>query len=110
MAERLSNPIPLLVAGVTTAILFGFLQLAGSAVVSDETGGVASAAIVDGHGREQPLRRLWSGHFYAIPDMEGEIEVRCRDGARKQAGYVTPHLHTRIRVVGPTRCAELVDE
>lgn len=109
MADRLVNPIPWLLALIAVAAVSLYVWIAGSAVVSDETGGVDSAVVITGAGAEQPLRRLWSGYFYAIPDLEGSIEVRCRNGVRKQWGYVTPHMHTKIRVAGPTPCAELVD-
>ena len=87
----------------------GFLWLAGSAVVVDETGGVASAVITDSGRREQRLRRLWGGYFYAIPDMEGTIDVRCTNGVRKQQGYVTGHMHTKIRVSGRSPCERVLD-
>jgi hypothetical protein len=87
----------------------GYLSLAGSAVVVDETGGVESAFIITGDGREQPLHRLSSGYFYAIPRLEGSIEVRCRGGLRKDWGYVHGHMDTKIRVVGDTPCARLVE-
>jgi hypothetical protein len=101
----------LLAAFVAIALLgWGYLWLAGSAVVVDETGGVESAYIVAGPGWEQPLHQLWNGYFYAIPRLEGSIEVRCRDGTRKIRGYVTSHAHTKLRVVGETPCARLVEE
>lgn len=84
------------------------LEFAGSAVVVDETDGVVSAVITTG-SEEQPLTRLWSGYFYAIPQMEGTIEVRCRDGSRKRWGYVTGHVHTKIRVIGDSPCARIVE-
>jgi hypothetical protein len=101
----------LLAAGVAIALLgWGYLWLAGSAVVVDETGGVESAYVVAGPGLEQPLHQIWTGYFYAIPRLEGLIEVRCRDGTRKSWGYVTSHVHTKLRVVGETPCARLVEE
>jgi hypothetical protein len=109
MANALSNPIPWLVGGAVLALAGAFLRLAGSAMVIDETGGVASAVITDSGGSEQRLHRLWSGYFYAIPDMEGTIEIRCRNGVRKQWGYVTGHRHTKIRVVGRTPCARVIE-
>ena len=110
MANALSNPIPWLVGGAVLALAGAFLRQAGSAMVIDETGGVASAVITDSGGNEQRLHRVWSGYFYAIPDMEGTIEIRCRNGVRKQWGYVTGHRHTKIRVVGPTPCARVIED
>ena len=107
--HRLSNPIPWLL-GVALLLVGGvFLWLSGSAVVVDDTGGVSSAFVTDGHGRYQRLYRLWKGRFYAIPKLEGTIEVRCENGVRKQWGYVTPNMHTTIRVVGNTPCARVID-
>jgi hypothetical protein len=112
MLNRLSvKGLAILIAAIAI-VLFGsaYLWIAGSAVVVDETGDVESASVVTSDGREQPLRRLWSGYFYTIPEMEGTIQVRCRDGSTKEAGYVTGYFHTKIRVVGDKPCAQLVEE
>ena len=91
-------------------IAWTYLGLVGSAVVVDETGGVLSAAVTDSdRSREQALTRLWHGYFYAIPNMTGLIEIRCRDGSRQRWGYVTPNLHTKIRVVGNRPCERIVE-
>jgi hypothetical protein len=101
---------PLLLIGTPALALvaYVYLHFAGSAVVADETGGVMSAAITSASG-EQPLVRLWSGYFYAIPNQEGLIEIRCIDGSRKRWGYVTRYLSTKIRVVGDRPCARIVE-
>ena len=93
----------------TASLLSGgiYLWVAGSAVVVDDTGHVESAVVTNGRS-EQPLRRLWSGYFIAIPDIEGTIEVRCHNGARKQMGYVTRHMDTKIRVSGTKPCFDVV--
>lgn len=112
MLERLSARGLAFLMGASVLALAAFVYvwwLAGSAVVVDETDGVESAFITTSNGREQPLHQLWSGYFYAIPRLEGTIEVRCRDGTRKSWGYVTGHMNTKIRVVGATPCARLVD-
>jgi hypothetical protein len=98
---------------LTTAILLlsvaAFFWLSGSVVVIDETRGVQTAVITNSGGSEQELHRLWSGFFYAIPRMEGTIEVRCIDGTRKQWGYVTGHIHVKLRIVGKTPCEKLLN-
>ena len=111
MRERLSvRAQAFLIAGIAALLLaFTYIWIAGSAVVVDETGGVESAVIITGGPGEQRLRQLWPGYFYAIPEVEGSIEVRCRDGQRKNLGYVTRHMHTKIRVVGDTPCARVVE-
>lgn len=98
-----------MIAGAVIVLLgSAYLWFAGSVIVVDETGGVESAFVITGDGREQPLHQLWAGYFYTIPRLEGTIEVRCRDGSRHDQGYVTGHMHSKIRVVGATPCAELV--
>jgi hypothetical protein len=78
-------------------------------VVVDETGGVVSAVATNGVS-EQPLVRLWSGYFYAIPDLEGHFEIRCRDGSRKSWGYVTGHIDTKLRVIGNRPCQRIIED
>jgi hypothetical protein len=104
-----SRPFVWLIGTLSLALLGHlYLTFVGSAVVVDETGGVVSAVITDHDGREQPLSRLWDGYFYAIPDLEGTIEIRCRDGSRKSWGYVTGNMHTKIRVVGNRPCERVI--
>ena len=102
--------LALAAAAMLGILVGGYLWLAGSAVVIDETGGVESTFVTTSDRREQPLYRVWSGVFYTIPRLEGTIEVRCANGSRARSGYVTRHWHTRIRVTGSTPCARLLDE
>ncbi len=81
----------------------------GSAIVHDETGEVVGAVVTNDH-REQALLRLPGRLFFAIPRMEGTIEVRCRNGAKARWGYVTGSVHTSIRVTGPIPCARVVED
>jgi len=94
---------------VIVLLSLAYISFAGSAVVVDETGDVAQAVIITGDGREQPLYELWDGYFYAIPKLEGAIEVRCSNGTRKSWGYVTGYVDTKIKVVGDKPCAEVVE-
>lgn len=100
----------LIAAFVLITAVAAWLWLQGSTVVIDDTGQVVSAVITDGGDPaiEARLYRLWNGHFYGIPGFEGVIELRCRNGARRQWGYVTPHMHTIVRVVGQTPCQQVV--
>lgn len=109
MLERRSARGPAILIGAVIIVLVGaaYLWMAGSAVVLDETGAVESAYVVTRDGREQRLGRMWSGHFDAIPRLEGFIRVRCRDGSTKDTGYAAPHMHSRIRIAGETPCARL---
>jgi hypothetical protein len=106
--HRLSIPIPWLLGAALLLVGVGFLWLSGSAVVVDDTGGVRTAFVTDGHGAYQQLHKIWKGRFYSVPRLEGTIEVRCENGVRKQSGYVTPHMHTKIRVVGNSPCARVI--
>jgi hypothetical protein len=90
-------------------VAYAYIQTAGSAVVVDETDGVVSAVVTNGR-LEQPLVRLWSGYFYAIPDLEGHIEVRCRDGSRMSWGYVTGNIDTKLRIVGDRPCQRIIED
>ena len=109
MSERLSvRGLAILIGAIAVVLAaIAYFWIAGSAVVVDETGGVESAYVVTGGGREQRLTRMWGGYFYAIPRLEGTIQVRCHDGSTKEAGYVTGHIHTKIRIVGDTPCARV---
>lgn len=109
MRTLLSGPFPWLIGGSALFLALMYLWIAGSAVVVDETGGVESAVVTNGGGRYQPLYELWSGYFYTIPAMEGVIEVRCKGGVRKQFGYVTGSIHTKIRVTGGKPCEKVAD-
>lgn len=114
MFDRMSSRrCGLLVAAfILIPAMVAWLWLQGSVVVIDDTGQVASAVVTDGGDPATELRlyRLWNGHFYGIPGFEGVIEVRCRNGARKQWGYVNRHMHTRVRVVGQAPCQQVVVE
>lgn len=109
MRTLLSGPFPWLIGAVTLAVTAAFFWISGAAIVIDETGGVETAFVTNSGGAEQRLRRIWNGYFFAIPRVEGTIEVRCTNGVRKQWGYVTGGLHTAVRIVGKRPCALLVE-
>ncbi len=109
MRNLLSGPFPWLISAATLAVTLAFFWIAGSAVVIDQTGGVDTAVITNGTGPEQRLHEVWNGYFYGVPQVEGTIQVRCNNGARKQWGYVTGGVHTTVRVVGKTPCERLAD-
>jgi hypothetical protein len=85
------------ILGLVVIALIIYLWMAGSAVVIDETGDVVSVVITNDRD-QQPLLRIGKGRFYAIPHLEGTIEVHCRSGSRTRWGYVTGNMHTKIRV------------
>jgi hypothetical protein len=94
------------VAGLGLAGIF-YVDLFGSVIVHDETGEVASAVVTNDR-EEQALWRL-PGGLFAVPGMEGTVEVRCRNGARARWGYVTGYMHTSVRVTGTVPCGRMVD-
>ena len=101
MKRRIAALIGLILVG-----LLIYLAIAGSAVVVDETGDVLSAVVTNDR-QQQRLTHIWGGYFYAIPRLEGTIEVRCRSGSRNRWGYVTGNMHTKIRVVGRD-CSKII--
>lgn len=90
------------------ATLLAGAWLQGSVVVLDETAGVDQAWLTNGSGAEQRLSGPWGGRFFGIPSVEGTIELRCRDSTVRPDVYVGPHLHTWIKVVGPSPCQDVV--
>ncbi|HEX7752198.1 MAG TPA: hypothetical protein VF440_07315 [Novosphingobium sp.] len=100
-----------IIYGVFAAILIALiiyvtLWIMGSAVVFDRSRNAVSAVIVGGDGATQPLAQLPGHIFYAVPQIEGSIEVRCRDGSRKRSGYVTGHMHTWLHIEPGAGCDE----
>ena len=93
---------PLLLALVAGA------WMSGSVLVLDETAGVDQAWLTNGTGAKQRLNGPWAGRFFGIPSVEGTIELRCRDSMVRPDVYVGPHLHTWIKVVGPSPCQDVV--
>lgn len=92
-------------AGAVAAAFAGalYLQVAGSAIVHDDENAVV-AAVVTNDIVQRRLVRLPGGLFYVIPGFDGIIEVRCRDGSRARAGYVTGGLHTSVTLVSASPC------
>ncbi len=93
--------------GITVIVAVGGIaafKLAGSVVVLDSERQVASARVVTGDGRAQSLHRLPGNPFYAVPKLEGVVEVRCRNGATARGGYVTPHMTTSLTVEPGSEC------
>ena len=80
-----------------------YVGVSGSVIVHDRTGDVTSAVLTNDDS-ERSLRRLPGGTFFGIPDFDGGVEVRCRNGSKAQGGYVTSGLHTSVTVVGSKPC------
>lgn len=87
-------------AGLLAAYLISLML--GTVVVYDPGGQVVSAVLF-GNGKTQPMHRAPGGFFVAIPHIEGEIAIRCRDGSSGHGGYVTPHIDERFTVAGACR-------
>jgi len=88
---------------VLGVLSYACLGVSGSVIARDETGEAASAVLTNDR-LERPLLHLSRSTFMGIPSFDGTIEVRCQDGSKAQAGYVTGGLHTRVRVVGSSPC------
>ena len=86
----------MLVAGYAAVLIMGLI------VVHDPDDRIVQARIVASGGASQPLHELPGHLFVAIPRLEGEIAVRCRDGSASRGGYVTPHISEQATVKG--RC------
>lgn len=89
------------IGGLLAAYLI--LLMLGTVIVYDPGNQVVSAAIVGGNGTTQPMHRAPGGFFVAIPRIEGEVGIRCRDGSVDHGGYVTPHMEQRLTVAGACR-------
>ena len=85
--------------GAVVALIWLGLALAGTVAVTDHTGEVEAAFVTDDRD-SQRLIRLPGGLFVDVPQMEGLVEIRCRDGSRHRQGYVTTNWHTRVKVEG----------
>ena len=93
--------------GGTCALLLTYLiiQVLGYVILVDHSGQVVSATIIGSDGAtQQPMYRLPGGRFVAIPSIEGDVEIRCRDGSVGRGGYVTPHMPERLEVRSGKTC------
>lgn len=97
------------VGGAAVLALMAYIafSIAGSVVVFDKSGQVASALVTNNGNLSQRLVRLPGGVFYAIPQVEGAVEIRCQSGERVQWGYVTGHMHTWLRVEPDVGCSKI---
>lgn len=93
-------------AAIIALLAYAAFWVMGSAVVLDRSGQITSAAVTTGDGRTQPLHALPFGIFYTVPQLEGTIEIRCRNGSQAQSGYVTRHIHTWLRLEAGQGCKE----
>jgi hypothetical protein len=75
------------------------LAIAGSVILLDLHGEVASATLVDGWGHRQQLASIGIGHV-GVPKVEGELEITCVNGEVIRSGYVTPGAPMWLRM-GP---------
>lgn len=83
------------------------LTFTGYVIVHDKTGLAKTAQVINSKWR-QSLLKLPFGYFVVIPDMEGEVEVRCSDGSIVNGGYVTKHWQESLTVMGEGTCEKLV--
>ena len=95
------------IGGVCALLLtYLIIQLLGYVILVDHSGQVVSATIIGSDGAtQQPMYRLPGGRFVAIPSIEGDVEIRCRDGSVGLGGYVTPHMPEWLEVERGKTCA-----
>jgi predicted deacylase len=94
-------------AAVLAVLAYVIFSVAGSVVVFDKSGQVSSALVTNNDKLTQRLMRLPGGVFYAIPQVEGAVEIHCRSGERVQRGYVTGHMHTWLTVEPDNSCGTI---
>lgn len=95
-----------LVLGLS-AIVWLAVTYTGYVLVRDETGLAQTAQVTNGEW-QQRLVHLPFGYFAVIPEVEGEVVVRCSDGSTVSGGYVTSHWKERVKVTGNGTCENLV--
>lgn len=81
----------LAVVGLLLSLLgYCALEVTGSVVLIDRSGDVERANATTHNQDGQPLRRLPGGIFVGIPRLNGEgwVEIHCRDGVQRRAGYL----------------------
>jgi hypothetical protein len=67
------------------------IAIAGSVILFDPHGEVASATLVDGWGHRQQLASVGFG-YVGIPKVEGAVEITCANYKVIHIGYVTPGM------------------
>jgi hypothetical protein len=95
--------VSLVVAGapVVAAVTLVFT---GSVLLLDPHGQIASAQLSDGAGRKQPLLNL--GYLRVeVPDIEGGVQITCKNGSVILRGYVSPGVQTWLEMHGTSGCA-----
>jgi len=75
----------------------------GLMVVRDSTGQVVGATATNDID-VQPLYSMPGGVFIGFPQLEGVIEIRCKDGSRRQNWYITRSYPTWVTVTGVHPC------
>lgn len=101
--RRWALALTLLLVGL--ALIAGALAVLGTVWIRDPSGQVVRAILTNDR-EEQALWRLPGGRFAAIPRLEGEVEIICRDGRRDRGGYVSEYFDTSLRVEPGCRLAD----
>lgn len=79
------------------------IMLAGSVVLVDRSGRVATIELVNG-GRARTMYRSPFGLFYGEPAGDAGIRLTCRDGRTSVFGYATPGMPIFQRLTPPNAC------
>jgi hypothetical protein len=75
------------------ALAGAYLALSGSVILRDPRSEIASAHIIDGWDQRQELAVVGFAYF-AVPKLEGTIEIKFVNGKVARNGYVTPGAPT----------------
>lgn len=89
------------IGAVIILLMVGVFSFIGSLVRQ-----IVSATIVASDGASQPLHRMPGHIFAAVPNIEGEIATRCRDGSASKGDYVTPHQNVWIKIKSDGGCGK----
>lgn len=89
-----------LLGGGLFAVAAATLSVMGCVVLLDPYRQVASAQLIDGWGRKQPLLNLVFLRV-VVPKADGAVMVTCSNGRVIGGGYVTPGM-PRWQTVGDT--------
>lgn len=87
----------ILIAAIASVAAVGTIAITGSVVIFDPYREIASAEVINGLGRKQPLRNLAFMRL-AIPRVEGAVRLTCKSGRVVERGYVTPSASSWHRV------------
>ena len=88
---------------ITSIALVAYVTLNGSLIVSDSTGQIIS--VVATNSADEQHFHQFGRTFFGIQSVEGVVEVRCGNGARKPITYITRGYQVRATASGKNPCS-----